>query len=266
VVDSVTGSPDGRGKNAFVANAFVTTMFATNTFVKYSVGVTAPPRGRRDRPAKAPLSREGIVDAAMAVLATDGVERLTMRRLAADLDTGPASLYVYVRNTTELHALVLDRLLAEMDLAWDGRTDWRRRLRTVLTDYVDLLAQHPGLARSAVVVWPDGINYLDLLELVLTLLTAGGVPADRATWGVDILLQLATAMAAEYSTRGHAATQPLAQLANTLDNATAQRHPLLHRMGPTQMLGGARQARRDWALDAAINGIAHTPREEEPQT
>jgi len=41
----------------------------------------------------------------------EGLERVTMRRLAAALDTGPSSLYVYVRNTAELHAAVLDELL-----------------------------------------------------------------------------------------------------------------------------------------------------------
>jgi AcrR family transcriptional regulator len=241
-------------------------MFGTNMFVKYGAAMTSPTRSRRERPAKAPLSREAIVEAAMAVLATDGVERLTMRRLAADLDTGPASLYVYVRNTTALHALVLDRLLADIDVVWDGRNDWRERLQELLTDYIDLLAQHPGLARSAVVVWPDGVHYLDLLELVLRLLTAGGVPPDRAAWGVDLLLQVATAMAAEHGTRGERQDQPLEHLATTLGGATAERHPILTGMSPGQMLSGEREARRSWALDAVINGIAHTPRGEDTQT
>lgn len=221
--------------------------------------MTSPIRSRRDRPAKPPLSRAGIVDAAMAVLTGDGFERLTMRRLAADLDTGPASLYVYVANTTELHALVIDRLLAGLDLEWAGRGDWRLRLRELLTDYVALLVRHPGLARSALAVWPDGPHYLDLVELILRLLTSGGVPADRAAWGVDILLQLATAMAAEYSTRGERDDQDVADLATALDTATPERHPILTGLGPARMLGGERGARRDWALDAAITGVAGTP-------
>lgn len=221
--------------------------------------MTSPPRSRRDRPAKPPLSREGIVDAAMAVLTGDGFERLTMRRLAADLDTGPASLYVYVTNTTELHALVLDRLLTDLNMEWDGRGDWQRRLRALLTDYVALLMAHPGLARSALTVWPDGPHYLDLVELILRLLTSGDVPADRAAWGVDILLQLATAMAAEYGTRGERNEQDLSDLATAFATATPDRHPILTRLGPAQVLGGERGARRDWALDAAITGVATTP-------
>src|SRR5919201_5400621 len=54
------------------------------------------PRSTRDRPAKAPLSEEAIVDAALAILKAQGLEAVTMRRDAAALDTGPGSLYVYV--------------------------------------------------------------------------------------------------------------------------------------------------------------------------
>lgn len=220
---------------------------------------SSPPRSRRERPAKAALSRAAIVDAALSVLQAEGVEKLTMRRLAAELDTGPASLYVYVRSTTEVHGLLIDRLLGELDLTWSGRGDWHRRLRSLLADYTDLLMQHPGLARSAVFTWPQGDHYLDLVELVLRLLTAGGVPAERAAWGVDVLLQQATAMAAEHGTRGDGG-QPIAEGTAVLAGASAERHPLLAALGPAGMMTGAPHARRDWAFDVAINGITTTPR------
>lgn len=222
------------------------------------------PRSRRDRPAKPALSREGIVDAAWAVLEADGIEKLTMRRLAADLDTGPASLYVYVASTTEVHALLIDRLLGRLDLRWDGASDWHERLRELLASYAALLMEHPGLARSALVTWPDGPHYLDLVELVLRLLTAGGAPPERAAWGVDVLLQLATAMAAEHSTRGDGPHgQDVGDLAATLGSADPGRHPLVSSLGVAGLVGGERGERRDWALDAVINGVVATPRADE---
>src|SRR4051794_18824654 len=182
---------------------------------------------RRERPAKPPLTREGIVDAAMTVLEGDGFEKLTMRRLATDLDTGPASLYVYVRNTQEIHALLIDRLLADLDVSWSGRGEWQGRLRRLLVDYIGVLLEHPGLARSAVTTWPQGPHYLDLVEFVLRLLTAGGVPARRAAWGVDVLLQQATAMAAEYGTRGDDDGQDPGDLLSAFDETDPGRHPNL---------------------------------------
>lgn len=219
------------------------------------------PVSRRERPAKPALTREGIVDAAMAVLRQDGVHKLTMRRIATDLDTGPASLYVYVRSTTEIHALLIDRLLADLDLTWKGRGDRRRRLHRLLVDYVELLATHPGLARSALVTWPQGAHYLDLVELMLRLLTTEGVPDGRAAWGVDVLLQQATAMAAEYGSRGEPGhPQTTDQLLEAFDSADPARHPTLARIGGRQMLGGERGQRRDWAIDALVAGVIATPR------
>ena len=73
-------------------------------------------RSTRDRPAKAPLSEEAVVDAALAVAKTEGLAAVTMRRVAAELDTGPASLYVYVRNRDELLHAMLDRVAADIPL------------------------------------------------------------------------------------------------------------------------------------------------------
>lgn len=222
---------------------------------------TPTSRSRRERPAKPPLSRAAIIEAALSVLEAEGIEKLTMRRLAAELDTGAASLYVYVRSTTEVHAWLIDRLLARLDLTWNGPGDWRRRLRTLLTDYADLLMEHPGLARSAVWTWPRGDHYLDLVELILRLLQAGGVPPERAAWGVDVLLQQATADAAEHGTR---AGGEVAEQTTALEAADEHRHPNITALGPGGLTGGEPLERRNWAFDVTIAGILATPRPGEP--
>ncbi|MGO1057189.1 TetR/AcrR family transcriptional regulator [Crossiella sp. CA198] len=78
-------------------------------------------------------SRESIIGAALELVRAEGLPRVTMRRLAQELDTGAASLYVYVRNTAELHAAVLDELLGAVDRGPGG--DWRTRLERLLTSY-----------------------------------------------------------------------------------------------------------------------------------
>jgi len=213
------------------------------------------PVSRRDRPSKAPLSRGAILDAAVAIVRRDGASALTMRRLAAELDTGPASLYVYVKNTTELNALLIDRYLAELDLAWDASSPWDERLHRVLDDYTALLSRHPGLASAALVTWPDGAHYLDLLELLMRLLAAAGVDEVTAARGVDLLLQHATASAAEWASRGTDAGQDLTDLADTLAEADAERHPTLHRIGADVFTSGDPAERNRWAVNAIVGGI-----------
>ena len=70
------------------------------------------PKSRRERPAKSPLSQGVIVEAALGLIDSEGVDAVTMRRVAQELDTGPASLYVYVSNRRHLLALVVLVLVA----------------------------------------------------------------------------------------------------------------------------------------------------------
>jgi len=218
-----------------------------------------PPVSRRERPAKAALSREGIVAAAVAVLRAEGLEKVTMRRLAQELDTGPASLYVYVANTAELHAAVLDELLGEVDLD-TGDADWRDQLEGVLTSYKQILFAHPALARMAVSARPRGEHYLRLVERLIALQVDGGVPPERAAWGVDVLLLVATAAAAEKATQRQSADAESEwdALTQAIRELSASTHPYLHALSAS-VLGGSGMQRSSWVLRVVINGITNTP-------
>jgi AcrR family transcriptional regulator len=222
------------------------------------------PISRRQRPAKPALTREGIVAAAVAVLRAEGLAKVTMRRVAAELDTGPASLYVYVASAAELHAAVLDELLGEVDLsdgaeAGDGPDGWRRHLETVLTSYIGVLIAYPALARSALIARPSGTHYLGLLERLLALLDSGGVPPEQAAWGVDVLLQFATATAAEQASRDESgdAEAEWDALTGALHGAPEQTHPHLRALTGS-LLGGSPEERLSWSFQMLINGIAGT--------
>ncbi|MFQ6147712.1 TetR/AcrR family transcriptional regulator [Streptomyces seoulensis] len=223
--------------------------------------VRREPASRRERPAKPALTRRGIVAAAVRVMRAEGLEKVTMRRLAQELDTGPASLYVYVANTAELHAAVLDALLGEVDLTVDDAGPaWRDQLVAVLTSYTRLLFAHPQLARSALVARPSGARYLDLVERVLGLLSRGGAGRGQAAWGVDKLLQYATATAAEHGTQAHDPAvaddwNALAEAVHTVDETS---HPMIRAHLP-ELLTGPVEDRLSWGFDALINGILGTP-------
>ncbi|MEU3195044.1 helix-turn-helix domain-containing protein [Streptomyces sp. NPDC006992] len=224
----------------------------------------AAPRSRRERPAKPALSREGIVATAVALMRAEGLQRVTMRRLARELDTGPASLYVYVRNTAALHAAVLDGLLGEVDLdPVPPGGDWRESAVAVLDSYTRVLFAHPQLARAALAVQPSGPHYLALLETLLRLLHEGGVQDDRAAWGVDVLLQTATATAAEQATRdeaGRARGAARSQAAGpALADLPAATHPRLAAVG-AELFTGTPEERLEWAFRVLLDGIRHTPR------
>jgi AcrR family transcriptional regulator len=226
-----------------------------------------PVGSRRERPAKPALTRAGIVAAALTVMRAEGLDRVTMRRLAAELDTGAASLYVYVRNTAELHAAMLEELLGQIDLSpvtasGSASGDWRERLIAVLTSYTAILFEHPGLAQSALVTRPSGPAYFGLVDGILALLEAGGVSADRASWAMDLLLHVATATAVEHGTRERAidTSDEEEALAAALRDVPADRYPHIAAIGATELMSGP--GRLDWGFRVLINGVIHTPRPE----
>ncbi|MEV7023622.1 TetR/AcrR family transcriptional regulator C-terminal domain-containing protein [Kitasatospora sp. NPDC093558] len=223
---------------------------------------TSRPRSRRERPAKPALTYEGIVAAAVRILEAEGLQRVTMRRLAQELDTGAASLYVYVANTAELHAAILEEFLGAVDLGpVRSPGDWRERLAAVLGSYTEVLFRHPALAHTALVTRPSGPHYLAVVEAVLALLHEGGVPDGQAAWGVDVLLLVATATAAEQSARD---ADPAAEtdhnaLAEALHGATPADHPRIAALAPA-LLAGTPESRLAWTFRMVINGTAGTPR------
>jgi AcrR family transcriptional regulator len=219
------------------------------------------PISRRERPAKPALTREGIVATALEVMRAEGLDRVTMRRLATELDTGAASLYVYVRNIAELRAYILDDLLAGLDLSpVTAEGDWRERLIAVLWSYTVVLAEHPGLAQSALVTRPSGPGYLHLVDGLLALLSAE-VPAGRAAWAVDLLLHFATSTATEQGTRSRAAgaREEEDQAIAAIVTASADTYPHIAALG-LELVSGAGPDRLTWGFHVLINGILQTAR------
>jgi AcrR family transcriptional regulator len=218
------------------------------------------PQGRRERPAKPALTREGIIAAAVAILEQEGIGKVTMRRIAASLDTGPASLYVYVRNTDDLHAQVLDSLLGRMTPI-ASRGTWRQRLHEELAEYSRALFEYPEIARMTQITHPTGPNYFALVESILGLLDEGGTPDDVAAWGIDLLLASVTATAVEHGaqTSENDQSQALSDLATNIAIVPGDTYPRIVRLGD-EMLTGTGIERFHWGLDVLINGILATPR------
>ncbi|MGK5683296.1 TetR/AcrR family transcriptional regulator C-terminal domain-containing protein [Actinoplanes sp. URMC 104] len=186
----------------------------------------------------------------------EGLEKVTMRRLAAELDTGPASLYVYVRNTAELHGAMLDELVADLEQGAPAGKGWREQLIGELCAFTELLFAWPSLARSVLVLRPSGPHYLGLIDRVLGLLLAGGVQERQAAWGADILLQLATATAAEQGSRDESVDAAGEEQDLALAVAEAEQHsyPNVVRVRG-ELLSGSGEERLRWAFGTVIDGL-----------
>jgi AcrR family transcriptional regulator len=123
--------------------------------------------------ARAPLSRERVLQAAVVLAARDGIEALSMRKLADELGAGAMSLYHYVPNKEELLDGMVDIVFGEIELpATDG--DWKAAMRRRAISTREVLNRH----RWAVGVMESrrtpGLASLRLHDAVLGCLREGG--------------------------------------------------------------------------------------------
>jgi AcrR family transcriptional regulator len=118
-----------------------------------------PPGSRKPR-----FTLDQIAEAAMRIADTEGVDALSMRRLAAELGAGTMTLYHYVRGKDELLALVTDRVMGELIVPADEFPDgWREAMTTIAQRtrrailrhaWVFDIADEPGIG-------PNGARHFD---------------------------------------------------------------------------------------------------------
>jgi AcrR family transcriptional regulator len=236
-------------------------VFVTNDVRGYDGGMprTSAPVSRRDRPAKPPLTRELVVDTGLAVLDRDGLDALTMRRVAQELDTGAASLYVYVANREDLMAAMLERALGTVsEPPPDG--PWQQRLTAVLEATAEAMSRHSGLALVALGEIPTGHNALRIFDMMIGVLGESGLEARAIAWAVDLLYLHATVEAAEhraYVDKGASENEMVAAARERFAALTEQEFP--HLVGLRGLLlsggGGEREA---WFRKVLITGILGT--------
>ena len=126
---------------------------------------TTAPRGR--------LSRERVVAAAVALAQREGIESLTMRRLADELGVGAMSLYHHVPNKEELLDAMIDVVFGEIELPTTD-VDWKTAMRRRAISTREVLNRHRwavGLMESRTTPGPASLR---LHEAVLACLREGG--------------------------------------------------------------------------------------------
>ncbi|MFB7138494.1 TetR/AcrR family transcriptional regulator [Gottfriedia sp. NPDC056225] len=213
---------------------------------------------RRDRPAKEPLSNELIVRTAYELLKEEGVAGMSMRKIAKALDTGPSSLYVYVKNLQELSSLVLDYGLGQLVLPEPNEESWKENLFGALNAYFSLLYEEPGLAELSFSSIPVGTNFLRLTEYILSTLQDGGVKSRSAAWGVDLLLLYVSSVAYERTTKKKHGDMQIAKMKEAFQNADPVLFPILFGLGEEMFSGDTKSMERfHWGIEVLIHGIQH---------
>ena len=148
-----------------------------------------PPERSRRR-GRDPITREAIVETALRLLDRDGLDELSMRRVADELDTGPASLYWHVGSKDGLLELVFDRVIGEVEMPSPEPARWEEQLKEVARAGRAMILRHRDIVRISIGRVPMGPNALRVSEGLFAILRAGGVPDQLAVTAHHLLFAL----------------------------------------------------------------------------
>lgn len=142
---------------------------------------------RRRLATESGLSTPRVVEEAIRLADREGVDGLSMRRLATVLGAGAMSLYHYVANKEELLDAMIDVVFAEIELP-SAEADWRTAMRGRAVSARDVLARHPwaiGLMESRTSPGPANLRHREAVTACLRRAGFSVVMATHANWLLD---------------------------------------------------------------------------------
>ncbi|MCT9929546.1 TetR/AcrR family transcriptional regulator [Planotetraspora sp. A-T 1434] len=138
---------------------------------------------RPERPARGPkpsFSRSRLTEAAIQIADSEGLDAISMRRLATEIDAGTMSLYRYVSGKDDVIELMIDAVVADylpVDTALSG--DWMTDLRALARHARQTMLRHPWLAPLAATRQQASPNRVRLLDTSLRMVDGLGLGVNE---------------------------------------------------------------------------------------
>lgn len=126
------------------------------------------------------LTRESVTSAAISLIEDDGLDALTMRRLATELDCGTMSLYSHVRNRDDLIEAVVGELIDRLDLRSTPDETWQSVVRRTVGSYRDLAVQLPSAFELLALAPYESAPVAPHLARLVASLEKSGLTPDQA--------------------------------------------------------------------------------------
>ena len=132
-------------------------------------------------PQRPRLSKAAVVGRAITLADAEGVDALTIRRLAQELGVTPMALYWHFRNKDELLNGLADQFWSEIDTDVDEAAPWPAQLRALLESLVQVLRAHSSASHLLVAGEKQSPAALEAIEVTLEVLRRGGFDPQHAT-------------------------------------------------------------------------------------
>lgn len=136
---------------------------------------------------RALLDIEHVIDVALAILDTDGLEAVSFRRLSADLGVSHMTLYGYFDSKDALLEALVARTIAVPSSSSATAEDWDEVLFDAISDLHRILVGRPGIAEILVSRQLTGEWVAEARERLLDILRGGGYDERQATDGISVV-------------------------------------------------------------------------------
>jgi AcrR family transcriptional regulator len=225
----------------------------------------APPQRRvRAGGRKPSFDRAAVVEAAIRVLDAEGLDAVTLRRVAHELGVGAASLYAQVESKEALVELMLDHVLGEIDLSdLPDERPWEEQLKDLIRRSRDAFVAHGDIGRATLGRIPTGPNALEVMETSLAVLRRSELPDQVVAYAGDLIGLFVGAAAYEESVFREEGigfeevARFVAELRRYLESLPADRFPnLVALAGPMTRFSPDEDERFEFMLNVIVSGLA----------
>ena len=208
--------------------------------------------------ARLPLTRERVLQAAVALADREGIASVSMRKVAAELGVEAMSLYNHVANKEDLLDGMVDLVVGEIDAPAEG-VDWKAAMRGRILSAREALLRHPwasAVMASRVNMTGTVMRYM---ESTMALLRQGGFSVDLTHHAIHVLGSRIFGFAQElYDDSEALAASPdiamLEQMAADFPTLTELASQISHE-GPTVGIGCDSQLEFEFGLDIMLDGL-----------
>ncbi|MFI6689131.1 TetR/AcrR family transcriptional regulator [Streptomyces sp. NPDC050485] len=213
------------------------------------------------------LSREQIVSEAVALLDSEGLDALSMRRLGTRLGAGATSLYRHVASKDELIELVVDEVYGELEVPpADDATSWRKAANHSAHSLRSMVLRHPWVASvlGQVGLVHLGPNVMRMSDRMLAVFGTAGFAAEEADQAMNTVIAcvigMTTSEAAYLSMIARSGKDEQEWMENLMPAAeqAAQDYPRLREGQSAQRGKNPQQIREDnfaYALERVLDGL-----------
>jgi AcrR family transcriptional regulator len=216
---------------------------------------------------RAPLNRDRVLHAAVALADHSGVESVSMRNLAQELGVVPMALYKHVANKEELLDGMVDVIVGEIDPPADG-TDWKSAIRQRILSARRALLRHPWSWRVIESRPKPTLVVLDYLNSIVGMFRAGGFSVDLThhvmhalgsrVWGFTQELFPASPLPEDPETQAAAFRELASRYPHIAEIAMAAAHD----QGSVVGQGCDDEFEFEFALDLLLDGFDNLHRQE----